>query len=144
MPSIAQESNSQRHLSIEEISTDKAPSPVGPYSQAMRANGFIFLSGALGLDPTTGKLVEGGIVFETGQALDNIKAILEATGSSTSKIVKTTIFLKDMQDAIIVNNLYKDFFSETGGAFPARSMFQVAQLPCSASIEIECIAVDGT
>jgi len=127
---------------IEQISSPNAPAPVGPYSQAVRANGFLFLSGSLGLVPSTGRLAEGGIIFEASQALDNIEAILEAAGSSMSKVVKTTILLKSIKDASVVNNLYKERFSTNeGGVLPARTTFEVSNLPLSAAIEIEVVAL---
>ena len=127
---------------IEQISSPNAPAPVGPYSQAVCANGFLFLSGSLGLVPSTGRLAEGGIIFEASQALDNIEAILEAAGSSMSKVVKTTILLKSIKDASVVNNLYKERFpTNKGGVLPARTTFEVSNLPLSAAIEIEVVAL---
>ena len=122
-----------------EVKTTLAPSPVGPYSQAVRTGNLVFLSGSLGLDPVTGKLADGGIIFEAGQALTNIEAILEASGSSRELVVKTTILLKEISDSKIVNNIYQDFFS--GNPFlPARTTYAVADLPLGAKIEIEVVA----
>jgi len=133
-------SSGGNHEEFSEVKTTLAPSPVGPYSQAVRAGNLVFLSGSLGLDPVTGKLADGGIIFEAGQALTNIEAILEASGSSKTLVVKTTILLKDISDAKIVNNIYRDFFS--GNPFlPARTTYAVADLPMGAKIEIEIVAM---
>ncbi len=123
---------------MEVITTDRAPLPVGPYSQAIKANGFLFLSGQIPLDPATGKLVEGDISVQTDRVMANIQAVLEAGGASWSNVVKTTIFLVDMADFSLVNQTYAQFFPDRA---PARSCFQVAALPLGARIEIECVAV---
>lgn len=121
------------------VNTSKAPAPVGPYSQAVVANGFVFLSGSLGLDPVTGKLVDGGIIFQANQALDNIASVLSASGTSFENVVKVTILLKEIKDSPVVNNLYKERFSD--GEFPARTTFAVADLPLKALVEIEVTAL---
>ena len=121
------------------VKTGKAPAPVGPYSQAVIANGFVFLSGSLGLDPVTGKLVDGGIIFQANQALDNIASVLLASGTSFDNVVKVTILLKDIRDSPVVNNLYKERFPD--GEFPARTTFAVADLPLQALVEIEITAL---
>ena len=127
----------------EVVLTSKGPTPIGPYSQAIKANGFVFVSGCLGVAPVTGKLVEGGVVFETAQALDNLKAILEAAGSSLPKVVKTTILLKEMSHFSRVNTIYAEYFDASSP--PARTTFAVAGLPLNAQVEIEAIAiVDAT
>lgn len=123
---------------MEVITTDRAPLPVGPYSQAIKANGFLFLSGQIPLDPATGKLVEGDISVQTDRVMANIQAVLEAGGASWSDVVKTTIFLVDMADFSLVNQIYAQFFPDRA---PARSCFQVAALPLGARIEIECVAL---
>lgn len=120
------------------ISTDKAPPAVGPYSQAIRAGSFLFLSGQLPLDPESGIIVGDNIETQTKQVINNIKSILSATGLSLSNIVKTTVFLKDIQHFSVMNNIYKEYFHEDA---PARSCFEVANLPLNALIEIESIAV---
>jgi 2-iminobutanoate/2-iminopropanoate deaminase len=120
------------------ISTDKAPAAVGPYSQAVSRNGLIYSAGQIGLDPATGKLVEGGIQAQTRQALANLQAILEAAGASLNDVVKTTVFLQDMADFQAMNQVYAAFF---GSDPPARSAVQVAALPLGALVEIEAVAI---
>ena len=120
------------------VLSQRAPSPIGPYSQAIRANGMMFCSGQVGLDPATGTLVGGGVAAQTQQALRNLTAVLEAGGSSLQMIVKTTIFLVDMNDFATVNAAYAAFFLHLA---PARSTVAVAGLPLGASVEIEAIAV---
>ncbi|MCS6883839.1 MAG: RidA family protein [Acidobacteriota bacterium] len=122
----------------EVILTHSAPRAIGPYSQAVRAGGFIFLSGQIPLDPSTGSLVEGGIDVQAERVLLNIKAILESAGSSLEKVVKTTIYLTDMSDFSEVNMVYERFFPKEP---PARSTVAVAGLPKNAKLEIEVIAV---
>ncbi|MBN2726489.1 RidA family protein [Candidatus Mcinerneyibacteriota bacterium] len=119
------------------IKTDKAPGAVGPYSQAVVSGGFVFTSGQLPMDPGTGKFVEGGVKEETRQCLENVRAILEAAGTSLDKVVKATVFLTDIKDFAAVNEVYASFFREGP---PARSAFQVAALPLGARVEIEMIA----
>ena len=120
------------------INTDKAPQAIGPYSQAIKANGFIFVSGQLPLDPGTGAFVEGGIENQTKQSLTNVKNILEAAGSGMDKVVKTTVFLKNIADFAAMNSVYSEFFTTE---CPARSAFQVVSLPKDAALEIEVIAL---
>lgn len=119
------------------IATDRAPAAVGPYSQAIKTNDFIFTAGQLGLNPFTGKLVEG-VEAQTRQALANIEAILFAAGSSLDQVVKTTIFLADMNDFSRVNAVYSQALGEI---LPARSTVQVAALPLGGLVEIEAIAL---
>lgn len=119
------------------IKTDKAPGAVGPYSQAVVSGGFVFTSGQLPMDPETGKFVEGGVKEEARQCLENVRAILEAAGTSLDKVVKATVFLTDIKDFAAVNEVYASFFREGP---PARSAFQVAALPLGARVEIEMIA----
>lgn len=125
-------------LEREVIFTDGAPAPVGPYSQAIRVDSSIFAAGQLGLDPATGKLVDGGVQAQTRQALLNLAAVLEAGGSSLANVVKTTVFLANLDDFAAMNEVYAEFFPD---APPARSAVQVARLPLDARIEIEAIAV---
>jgi 2-iminobutanoate/2-iminopropanoate deaminase len=120
--------------------TAAAPAPVGPYSQAIRSGGFIFCSGQVGLDPATGKLVAGGTAEQTVQVLDNLSAVLQAAGLTLNAIVKTTIFLVDMNDFATVNAIYGE---RMGTPPPARSTFAVAALPLGARVEIEAIASAG-
>ena len=120
------------------IQTTKAPGAIGPYSQAGEANGFIFASGQLGIDPNTGNFVEGGVKEQTKQALTNARAIMEEAGLSLSNVVKTTVFLSDMANFADMNEVYSQFFSEP---FPARSAVAVKTLPKNGLVEVECIAV---
>ena len=119
------------------IATKNAPGAIGPYSQGIRANGFVFASGQIGLDPATGEFVQGGIVEQSRQALLNVKNVLEAAGSGLDKAVKTTVFLKDINDFAAMNVVYSEFFKTD---CPARSAVQVAALPKGALVEIEVIA----
>ncbi|HSW97501.1 MAG TPA: RidA family protein [Candidatus Saccharimonadales bacterium] len=122
---------------IKPINTSKAPAAIGPYSQAIVANGFVFCSGQLGLDPQTGNLVEG-IETQTHQIIKNLEAVLKEAGSDLKNIVKTTILLKNIADFPKVNEIYGSYFSETK---PARATYEVANLPKDGLIEIEAIAV---
>ena len=119
------------------IATKNAPGAIGPYSQGIRANGFLFASGQIGLDPATGEFVKGGIVEQSRQALLNVKNVLEAAGSGLDKAVKTTVFLKDINDFAAMNAVYSEFFKTD---CPARSAVQIAALPKGALVEIEVIA----
>ncbi|MDD4321224.1 MAG: RidA family protein [Acidaminococcaceae bacterium] len=120
------------------IATKNAPGAIGPYSQGIKANGFIFISGQMPLDPSTGEFAEGGIENQTKQVLLNVKNILEAAGSEIDKVVKTTVFLKDIADFAAMNGVYSEFFKKD---CPARSAFQVVALPKDAALEIEVIAL---
>lgn len=120
------------------VSSDMAPKAIGPYSQAIKANGFLFISGQIPLDPISGQIVYGGAETQTYQVLNNIKAILEQEKLSFSDVVKTTIFLANMDDFDTVNKVYAQYFISEQ---PARSCVQVAALPRSVSVEIETIAV---
>lgn len=120
------------------IYSEQAPKAIGPYSQAIKANGFLFVSGQLPVDISTGQIVKGGIEAETRQSLDHINAILISTGCSLSNVVKVTVFLKDMNDFSAMNSVYADYFSEQ---YPARVCVQVAKLPKDAMVEIEVIAI---
>lgn len=123
---------------MESIQTDRAPQAIGPYSQAIKANGFVFASGQIPLDPATGQLIEGDIRAQTERVLNNVQAVLEAAGSSLSQVVKTTVFLADMNDFAAVNEVYGNFF---GATRPARSTVQAARLPRDVSVEIEVVAL---
>lgn len=123
---------------MERISTQAASRGIGPYSQAVRANGFIFVSGQLGLDPETGALVPGGFEPQTDQALKNVREILAAAGSTWSKVVKATIYLSDLENFTVMNDIYA---KALGPIPPARAAIQVAQLPLEALIEIDIIAL---
>jgi 2-iminobutanoate/2-iminopropanoate deaminase len=120
------------------ISTEKGPKAIGPYSQAVRANGFIYISGQGAIDPATGALVAGGIAEQTARALDNLKAIVEAAGSSLDHAVKVTVFLKDMNDFAAMNEVYARYFPKNK---PARTTVEVARLPLDLRVEIDLIAL---
>lgn len=124
---------------MKQISTEKAPAAIGPYSQAIAQGGFIFVSGQLPIDPATGAFPEGGVESQTRQSLTNLKSILEEAGSGLDKVVKTTVFLADMGDFAAMNGVYSEFFK---APFPARCAFAVKTLPKGALVEIECIAAD--
>jgi 2-iminobutanoate/2-iminopropanoate deaminase len=120
------------------IETVAAPKPIGPYSQAIRAGGFVFLSGQIALDPETGNVVAGDTSAQALRVLLNLKAVLEASGSGLSKVVKTTIYLTDLNDFGVVNRVYGEFFGEVK---PARSTVQVSRLPKEVRVEIDAIAL---
>jgi len=119
------------------VLTTNAPNPIGPYSQAIIANNFIFTAGQVPIDPLTGKMVEGDIQKQTRQALENIKAILEAGNSGMERVVKCTVFLQDLADFAKMNEVYATFFRDV---HPARSALQVARIPLEALVEIEAVA----
>ncbi|XER10448.1 RutC family protein [Sporomusa aerivorans] len=120
------------------VYTEKAPKAIGPYSQAIAANGFLFVSGQIPVNPTTGEVASTNIKEQTQQSLDNIKAILSAEGKTLADVVKTTIFIKNMNDFALVNEVYGNAFVENP---PARSCVEVARLPKDVLVEIEAIAV---
>jgi 2-iminobutanoate/2-iminopropanoate deaminase len=122
------------------IKTELAPNAIGPYSQAVRANGFVFCSGQIPLDPQTGQFVEGGIRAQTEQVLRNLMAVLEAAGTSLDRVVKTTVFLSNLNDFGAMNEVYARFFDEN---CPARSTVEASRLPRDARVEIEAIALAG-
>ena len=122
------------------INTAKAPAAVGPYSQAVKTGNLVFTAGQLGLDPATGEFAGGDVAAQTRQAMENLRAILEAAGTSLDQIVKTTIFVADLADFQTVNAVYAEFFEH---APPARSTVEVAALPLGGLVEIEVIAVVG-
>jgi 2-iminobutanoate/2-iminopropanoate deaminase len=119
------------------LNTDKAPKAIGPYSQAVKMGGLLYLSGQVGIDPGSGNLVTGGLDAEARQVFKNIQAVLEAHKSGMQKIVKTTVFLTDMEDFALLNGIYGTFIPEP---YPSRTTIQVAALPKGAKIEIEVIA----
>jgi 2-iminobutanoate/2-iminopropanoate deaminase len=119
------------------VITDRGPKPIGPYSQAIKANGFVYLSGQVALNPSSGELVGSDIRQQTERVLENIKGILEASGSNLHHVIKTTVFLKDMNDFSAMNEVYARYFT---AAPPARSTVQVSRLPKDALVEIEVIA----
>ena len=122
----------------ERIQTDNAPAAIGPYSQAIKAGGFVFVSGQIPIDPQTGQFVAGGIAEQTKQVLKNVSAVLEAGGSSLDRVVKTTVFLADMKEFSGMNEVYATFFS---GPPPARATVAAAGLPRDARVEIEVVAL---
>jgi 2-iminobutanoate/2-iminopropanoate deaminase len=123
---------------MESIQTDRAPEAIGPYSQAIKANGLIFASGQIPLDPATMQIVEGGVKEQTERVLENLKGVLEAAGSSLGRVVKTTVYLEEMNDFASMNEVYARFFSATK---PARATVQVARLPRDVKVEIDVIAL---
>ena len=122
------------------IQTDQAPQAIGPYSQAIKAGGFLFASGQIPIDPETGQFVAGGIAEQTEQVLKNLSAVLQAAGSSLERVVKTTVFLADMDEFTRMNEIYGKFFTEHP---PARATVEAARLPRDARVEIEAIAIIG-
>ena len=120
------------------ISTDKAPGAIGPYSQAIKAKGMVFCSGQIPIDPATGEFVSNDVTEQTEQVFKNLTAVLEAAGTSLEGVVKTTVFLADMNDFNAMNEVYARYFSDNK---PARATVQAARLPRDAKVEIECIAV---
>ena len=122
----------------ERVQTENAPGAIGPYSQAVKANGLVFASGQIPLDPATGQLVQGSIAAQTDRVLNNLKAVLEAAGSSLDRVVKTTVYLADLGDFAEMNEAYGSFFQ---GVPPARSTVEVSRLPRDARVEIDVIAL---
>ncbi|MBI4429474.1 MAG: RidA family protein [Ignavibacteriales bacterium] len=126
-------------MSRHRILTEKAPSPIGPYSQAILVDGkFVYTAGQVALDPKSGALVEGGIMEQTRQAIKNIEQVLLEAGSSLASVVKTTVYLKDMNEFAAMNEVYGEFFSASS---PARSTVEVARLPKDAKVEIDAVAI---
>lgn len=125
-------------MSIETVCTEKAPAALGPYSQALRAGGMVWCSGQIPIDPARNAVTAVGIEAQTRQAIANLSNVLEAAGSSLSKVVKTTVFVKDMNDFAALNAVYAEMFGPTR---PARSCVEVARLPKDVLVEIECVAL---
>ena len=125
-------------MHAEAVRTDAAPKAIGPYEQAIRVGGFLFTAGQIPLDPKTGNLVEGGIAAQTRRVLENLKAVLEASGSSMDRVVKATVYLKNMGDFGAMNEIYGEYL---GKAKPARSTVAVAELPRGVLIEIDLVAL---
>jgi len=122
----------------ETISTENAPGAIGPYSQAVRTGNLVFCSGQIPIDPATGEFISNDVAEQTRQVLKNLSAVLEAAGTDLNNVVKTTVFLADMNDFTAMNEIYAEFFSDNK---PARATVQAARLPRDARVEIECIAV---
>jgi endoribonuclease L-PSP, putative len=125
-------------VSLEIILTDKAPAAIGPYSQAVKCGNVIYTSGAIPVDPSSGNVVAGGVAGQAEQAIKNLAEVLKGAGAGLENVVKTTVFIKDMNDFAVINEVYKRFFTSN---YPARSCVEVARLPKDVMIEIECIAV---
>ena len=123
---------------IDTVATERGPKAIGPYSQAVKANGFVFLSGQIALDPITQQIVEGDVRVQTERVLENLKAIVEAAGSSIQRVVKTTVFLADMNDFAAMNEVYGRYFVSQR---PARSTVEAARLPRDVRVEIDLIAL---
>ena len=130
----------QEEKAMKAIQTDKAPAAIGPYSQAIEVNGFVFASGQIPIDPATGQFAEGDIQAQTRQSLLNAQAILQAAGTDLSHVVKTTVFLSDMANFAAMNEVYAQFFQPP---FPARSAVAVRDLPKGALVEVEVVAAKG-
>ncbi len=125
-------------MSHERVHTGNAPEPIGPYSQAIKTdNGFIFTSGQIPIDPKTGNVIDGGIKEQTKQVMENMKAVLERAGSKLSNVIKTTVFLKSMDDFPAMNEIYSQYFGESK---PARSTVEVSKLPKDVLVEIDAVA----
>lgn len=125
---------------MKQISTQNAPAAIGPYSQAIEVNGFVYASGQLPIDPATGAFPEGGVKEQTRQSILNVKAVLEEAGLALSNVVKTTVYLADMGDFAAMNEVYSQFFAQP---FPARSAIAVKALPKGALVEVEVVAARG-
>jgi len=120
------------------VLTPRGPKPIGPYSQAIKANGFIFVSGQIALDPVSGNMINQDIATETHQVMKNLKAVLEEGGADFTKVAKCSIFIKNMNDFAVINKIYGEYFVSDA---PARETVEVARLPKDANVEISCIAV---
>ena len=124
----------------EVIATPNAPQAIGPYSQAIRANGFVFVSGQIPLDPATGQIIGDGVAEQTGRVLANLEAVLKAAGSALDQVVRTTVYLKDMGEFAAMNEVYARFFPREA---PARATVEVARLPKDVRVEIDAVALAG-
>jgi len=127
-------------MSKQAIATDKAPAAIGPYSQGVRTGNLLFTAGQAGVDPTTQQVVTGGITEQTARTFENLKAILEAGGSSLAQVVKATVFLKDINDFAAMNAVYSAYFGQVPAPLPARTTVEAARLPKDVLVEIEMIA----
>ncbi|MGO8933945.1 MAG: RidA family protein [Terracidiphilus sp.] len=127
-------------MSRSNITTDGAPAAIGPYAQGVRVGNLVFTAGQGGLDPVTGQVVSGGIKEQTARTLENLKAVLEAAGSSLGQVVKATVFLKDMNDFAAMNAVYASYFGTDSDALPARTTVEVARLPRNILVEIDVVA----
>lgn len=127
-------------MSIKVVSTDKAPAAIGPYSQAVIASGMLYVSGQIPLVPATGEIIEGGVAAQTRQVLDNMKEVVAAAGAGLGSVVKVTIYITDMQQFSVVNEIYGTYFSEP---FPARACVQVSALPKGVEVEMDAIVQLG-
>lgn len=136
-PTLLEQKRSNNPMK-KEVKTDKAPKAIGPYSQGIIANGLVFASGQIAINPQTGELNTGGIEEQTRLVLNNMKAVLEAAGSSLDKVIKCTVFLDDMNNFTLMNGVYGDFFT---APYPARAAVEVARLPKDVKVEIEAIAL---
>ncbi|KAI8060063.1 endoribonuclease L-PSP [Gongronella butleri] len=125
-------------MSLTPVQTSNAPAALGPYAQAIKVNGFVYTSGQIPIDPQNGEIVSGGIAEQTQQVLTNLDAVLQAAGSSGEQVIKTTVFLKDMNNFVAMNEVYGKYFAKHQ---PARSCVEVARLPKDVMVEIECIAL---
>jgi len=125
-------------MNKEQIKTDKAPAAIGPYSQAVKTGAFIYTSGQIAIDPATGEIVTGGIETQTARVLENLSEVLSAAGSGLKDVVKTTVFIKDMNDFSKINAVYAQYFE---APYPARSCVEAARLPKDVLVEIEAVAV---
>jgi 2-iminobutanoate/2-iminopropanoate deaminase len=137
IPSVAPDLTEDTRVALRAVHTDRAPAAIGPYSQAVAANGFLFTAGQIPLDPATGQVIAGDVTAQTERVLANLAAVLEAAGTSWSAVVRTTVFLNDMNDFPAVNQVYARVL---GTARPARSTVQVAALPRGVLVEIDAIA----
>lgn len=140
IPSMSPDLTEDTGVALRAVQTDRAPAAIGPYSQAVVANGFLFTAGQIPLDPATGQVVSGDVTAQTERVLANLAAVLEAAGTSWASVVKTTVFLNDMNDFPAVNQVYA---RTLGNARPARSTVQVAALPRGVLVEIDAIAALG-
>jgi endoribonuclease L-PSP, putative len=125
-------------MNKEIISTNKAPAAIGPYSQAVRTGNTVYTSGMIPIVPESGEIIQGDVAAQARQAIKNLEAVLKEAGSSLQNVLKTTVFIKNMKDFAVINEVYKEFFTDS---FPARSCVEVARLPKDVLIEIECIAI---
>jgi 2-iminobutanoate/2-iminopropanoate deaminase len=130
-------------MSIEVITTSRAPAAIGPYSQAIRVGNLVFTAGQIPLEPATGQVVAGGIAEQTARVLENLKSILEEAGTSLDRAVKATVFLKDFRDFLAMNAVYGNYLGKNGAAPPARSTVEVSRLPKDVLVEIELVAEVG-